>query len=99
MKISLFSSRRLQRVSCGAQICFAYYGVATLSQELENPLGWDLTDLDLEGFQVRFVPIGILQAVLLNSGLSLVEINFGFLHLCSLKKGARGLKRVRIHQR
>ena len=33
--------------------CFMFYGVATLSQELENPLGWDLTDLDLEGFQVH----------------------------------------------
>ena len=33
-------------------ICFAIYGVAMLSQELENPLGWDSADLDLEGFQV-----------------------------------------------
>ena len=32
--------------------CFALYGLLRLSHELENPLGWDLADLDLEGFQV-----------------------------------------------
>ncbi len=28
------------------------YGVLVLAQELENPLGWDVNDIDLSGFQV-----------------------------------------------
>ena len=36
-------------------LCFALYGVAHISRELENPLGWELSDLDLEGFKVASV--------------------------------------------
>ncbi len=32
-------------------ICLGLYGVMQLSQELENPLGWDDNDIDLTGFQ------------------------------------------------
>ncbi len=33
-------------------MCLAYYGVNELSHDLENPLGWHDTDLNLEDFQV-----------------------------------------------
>ena len=31
-------------------MCIAFYGMSELSQELENPIGWDLNDIDLNGF-------------------------------------------------
>ncbi len=37
-------------------MCFGLYGVLELAQELENPLGWDLNDIDLTGFQVGAGP-------------------------------------------
>jgi hypothetical protein len=38
-------------VPASMMICIALYGLLTLAQELENPLGFDANDIDLTGFR------------------------------------------------
>jgi hypothetical protein len=41
-------------VPVSAAVCLCFYGVLVLAQELENPLGYDANDIDLDGFRDIF---------------------------------------------
>ena len=66
-------------------VCTGVYGLLELAQELENPLGWDDNDIDLNGLQVLTIQVAALLGRQISATCTSGCRVFGLLSGCCLR--------------